>query len=66
HGKAGRDLEAVDGVYCRGAVHWHSNFRRRALILSPKLQFALSTSMLDYGCFTEAKRCVIFNFHTNP
>nr|GFB94892.1 hypothetical protein [Tanacetum cinerariifolium] len=34
---------------------------RRALIPSPKLQFALSTSPLDCGCFTEANRCVIFN-----
>ncbi|GJY56021.1 hypothetical protein Tco_0455136 [Tanacetum coccineum] len=35
---------------------------RRALIPSPKLQFALFASPLDCGCFTEAKRCVIFNF----
>ncbi|GJR59566.1 hypothetical protein Tco_1501728 [Tanacetum coccineum] len=34
---------------------------RRALIPSPKLRLALSTSPLDCGCFTEAKRCVIFN-----
>ncbi|GJU05249.1 hypothetical protein Tco_1121679 [Tanacetum coccineum] len=34
----------------------------RALIPSPKLRFALSTSLLDYECFTKAKRCVRFNF----
>ncbi|GJY83408.1 hypothetical protein Tco_0496784 [Tanacetum coccineum] len=40
----------------------HPRLQRRALIPSPKLRFALSTSPLDCGCFTEAKRYVIFNF----
>nr|GEZ07846.1 transposase (putative), gypsy type [Tanacetum cinerariifolium] len=34
---------------------------RRALIHSPRLLFALSTSPLDCGCLTDAKRCVIFS-----
>ncbi|GKB23041.1 reverse transcriptase domain-containing protein [Tanacetum coccineum] len=48
---------------------------RRTLIPSPKLQFALSTSPLDCGCFTEAKRFdgftfladfVVVNFEPDP
>nr|GEV53106.1 hypothetical protein [Tanacetum cinerariifolium] len=33
----------------------------RALMPSPGLLFALSTSPLDCGCLTDAKRCVIFS-----
>nr|GFD11059.1 hypothetical protein [Tanacetum cinerariifolium] len=34
---------------------------RRALIPSPRLLFALSTSPLDCGCLNDVKCCVIFS-----